>query len=1515
MPTLDDIRRQGYQLLQQDARDPLAEIRQQGYSLMQQDAEASRAAHEQIDATLQRDLSQPPERTDLFGGGPAPWWMGLNPAGESALRYLTTPDEEGNYGYIGGPIMALERARLRGKRSAAGFGLWWREAFEMQDAPRTEEYRQEIRELDSMLAQYRPSESAQTPLSEGGWANFSWYSENLTETLAVLGSQILLTKGAGMAGLGPRASVALGYGGTAFANETGNLYADARMRGVDPGTASFEALTVGGMTAALDLIPGHVKFIPPGSAAARVFETSAARNLRKNFFARASMGFIAEGGTEAAQDAWSDVVQYLAENDPNAFQGALDRYGQSFILGGVAGGVLGSPGKPAETAQPATEAAPAPTTTITPAPTQEATQEPTMTERGAEWARQNREAAETLQGGPQTRTPFEQATGIKRTSRADREAFMEGVAQASQPTAPKVSEADIRNIFPGAQLNALQGGEGWNVQFDDGQSIDVRFVDRVQIDWDQVRNADQLYPKQFRQQIEAAGQFSVTGANGYEITGEGLILLSKSLATKEVAQHEALHAARSLGFFTESEWKALEEGFVTKENIDRLVSAGQLDPLFGQQALDPNADFDARDSAREEVIAVSREAWGGSKGLRSRISAYFHKLLNTMGLGKLTAEDVSVLTTAPGFWRRPRSTAAVPGTKLSASMLSGRQGELANPSVPEDVRTARDEMYGDLERPEGERVADWSTEAQRRLDEDFDGQERTIRNKLDAGVGLDKIETLVANKIFDARMQEALQSGDTDAYKKLQEWDRKYHWGRTELARSMVAGRDPLATPRENRKSTLNRALAATEDMGKAIDLLKKRGIDITNLDELSRSIRTTQKAMNQLRSMVPRSRIGKAYDMVYEFWRNSILSGIKTFIVNTASTGFTVANLTEHLVEGFAADLARMGGKEISDKSLADFKYMFRGTAPTFGKALANAIATWDMEQSQFNLEHGITSIEKMEGYKHAIPGKVGRVVRIPFRMLGFTDDFVKTFDSYMTVGMFAHQLARKEGLRGDALTARIDQLVADHNSPAWGKAIDFALYTTFQNEGGKVAQSVSKAGNTLRQHVPPLGFILPFVQTPVNLLGRGLERSVFSPLTTLSHFLELRHDAHKALHEGKGDGSIDWTKLTPDMVRTVMAFGSVLALALTNDEEDPWITGAVGYSDRTIRELGRSEGLPPAKSIKLFGTWYNYGRIDPFATLLSINVDLANAAKRPGAGRLAGDSWESLRSQVMDKTYLSGLSDLFEIVGDSGISREAGAKWISRFTTSFIPNIYRDSARSSRPVRTQQRVWGDDETRSRMWATRLYQETQLPGGAPRMPVVDRWGRDVYNDGPNSNLLFRIISPVRTQGAEPLPVDRALWNWQAAHPRDEDALKLLPVARGPDYRYQGETHYMTDEQYYEFTRLAGQVALQLTDGLAFDPENPTREDIELIKGLVGRADNYVLDHLRKEWHEGVPADMSVESVARAIRGETLRQMRDRLSTRPPRRRAGETLTAYQYRRQQWEERREQARTFLSLAG
>jgi len=48
--------------------------------------------------------------------------------------------------------------------------------------------------------------------------------------------------------------------------------------------------------------------------------------------------FAAEGSTEAAQEAWSDTVQWIAENDPEAFQEGLTRYGRSFALGGAAGG-------------------------------------------------------------------------------------------------------------------------------------------------------------------------------------------------------------------------------------------------------------------------------------------------------------------------------------------------------------------------------------------------------------------------------------------------------------------------------------------------------------------------------------------------------------------------------------------------------------------------------------------------------------------------------------------------------------------------------------------------------------------------------------------------------------------------------------------------------------------------------------------------------------------------------------------------------------------------------------------------------------------------------------------------------------------------------------------------------------------------------------------------------------------------------------------------------------------------
>src|SRR5690606_10407741 len=110
-------------------------------------------------------------------------------------------------------------------------------------------------------------------------------------------------------------------------------------------------------------------------------------------------GALAEGTTEAAQEAWADAMQYLATRDPATFEQFRERLLAAGTLGAAVGGVadvvLGAPPvEPAAPRQPEVEAAQAEAQVAAQAQAEAAAQAAAATAAAAEAAQQAAEAAQ-----------------------------------------------------------------------------------------------------------------------------------------------------------------------------------------------------------------------------------------------------------------------------------------------------------------------------------------------------------------------------------------------------------------------------------------------------------------------------------------------------------------------------------------------------------------------------------------------------------------------------------------------------------------------------------------------------------------------------------------------------------------------------------------------------------------------------------------------------------------------------------------------------------------------------------------------------------------------------------------------------------------------------------------------------------------------------------------------------------------------------------------------------------------
>jgi hypothetical protein len=287
---------------------------------------------------------------------------------------------------------------------------------------------------------------------------------------------------------------------------------------------------------------------------------------------------------------------------------------------------------------------------------------------------------------------------------------------------------------------------------------------------------------------------------------------------------------------------------------------------------------------------------------------------------------------------------------------------------------------------------------------------------------------------------------------------------------------------------------------------------------------------------------------------------------------------------------------------------------------------------------------------------------------------------------------------------------------------------------------------------------------------------------------------------------------------------------------------------SDQKKRDTSRRAG-PQPQSIKLGGKWYDYSRIEPFATVLSWTVDATEGVKR---GEPLKYIKNSTYQQLKNKTWLDGLGDALtalDSVGDK--DAKAGWEWLSKFAASWVPNMYRRTVASARGYTAERKAWGTEKELLTRVLKRTAQAMELPF-VDDLPKYDVWGEPVrYNtpsDSSMSDFLWSLASPVTVKNMDSVSkVDLALSRWNRTHP-DEAIAWMVPDKY---VREKDVTHYLTDEQYAEYAEKSGKLAAELAARVRITPENPTKRQLEAVGNAISRARASTRRTLLPKWRAG----------------------------------------------------------------
>ncbi len=663
------------------------------------------------------------------------------------------------------------------------------------------------------------------------------------------------------------------------------------------------------------------------------------------------------------------------------------------------------------------------------------------------------------------------------------------------------------------------------------------------------------------------------------------------------------------------------------------------------------------------------------------------------------------------------------------------------------------------------------------LANDLDLSVDVIRPVLEAGSG----GTLNAETILGAR--KVLNA----SAKRLVELGKKIHKGD-------ATDRERLSFMRQRQfhNEYQTQFMGIRAEAGRALNAFSiPVGDDPVALNKIKELVETTQGSnVNQIAEAIANSdtvsEVGKLAKLnwkektaavIYENFINSILSGIKTHIVNTSGNAlFQGMNIVETSV---AAQIGRFSSNE--DKVyIGEAKAKLFGTISAFSDALR---VGWKGLKSGEGAESSKVEVK----YKKAISAEtlevsgnagraidlIGSIIRIPTeRLLTAGDEFFKTLGRRGVLAQQAYKEASRQAeannLGNDEMAKIIKEFMDNPPDATFQKMDEEALYATFQTPLGEKG----KAAQKFVQTIPGLRYLAPFMRTPINLFKNGLlERS---PVAIFSR--QFREDV-------SAGGA------TRDMALARVSMGTLTVAGTALAVDSGMITGG-GPSNYQARQTLMAAGWKPYSIVyddPITGKrqYQSYQRAEPLSYVIGATADMVEISKfmdyddetleaDEKVNRLASSIIAGIAQNTMSKTFLSGIADFNQMTTDPA---RYAKNYFQRFGSAMIPfsGTRRDLSKIQDPYVRDAWTFSD----------KLRKSSGIPGWSEESPnKLDLYGDVIYHM--NGDILG-VLSPFPNSPSTTDPVKLEIANIMTESRR---VAITIPAKRVEGMKLTAEEYY-----------------------------------------------------------------------------------------------------------------------------
>ncbi|KQU73032.1 hypothetical protein ASC75_05065 [Aminobacter sp. DSM 101952] len=496
----------------------------------------------------------------------------------------------------------------------------------------------------------------------------------------------------------------------------------------------------------------------------------------------------------------------------------------------------------------------------------------------------------------------------------------------------------------------------------------------------------------------------------------------------------------------------------------------------------------------------------------------------------------------------------------------------------------------------------------------------------------------------------------------------------TEELRAQIKGAATLLAHSRSMASNSGRALRRLRGSFQITpeDLARIDSLDATQLADLMTATKGDPKKLTQA---VSPGFLRRVTDEATFLLQNNLLWLWPTHLMNVTSSALMIAGRPlEKLLGSFATGPST--GNIMRQQALKEYAYTMSSLSDGWTAAV-EAFKRGDSILAPHNTElfqgASSTSQRVIEWQTvESVSDLVENVFRaahwrnllgLPTRSLGAMDEFFKMLRYRATVQARAAVEASERGLTGADITDYVSKKLEAALDPATGRALDpkalrEAQVTTFQQE--LLAGTWGASTQQLRGRHPLLGFVLPFIKTPVNVWRYGIK---LTPGLNMA-----QREFRDALRGLQGEEA---------RVQAVgqMALGSIFMSLTAVLALDGRITGP-GPTDHSLRQQLTATGWQPF-SFVLEGaggrkTYVPIGRADPAGMAFSTVATLVEAMRMDPDGTsvdLDTGIWAlavALSKNLSDRSFLANIHQALQALTDPGAR---GERWLGNLGGNLLP------------------------------------------------------------------------------------------------------------------------------------------------------------------------------------------------------------------------------------------------------